>query len=186
MALAEHWLRPGNTTHYLCRTNLATSFDCYVALSLNRTTLVEWTAIIESRIFRTPYRHCLSVMIIEPQLRLLRMFHGLIMCPDYWATTAPVALITKAYYDVVALMSAHALTPNTLDLVLSWIMMSCSRPWSHIMHNLPKKIWLALFYLIVLCGIIYLYISLSDHNSCIKLHIAWKSGKLNWNVIKHR
>ena len=41
MALAEHWLRPGNTTQYFCRTNLATSGDCYVALSLNRTTLVE-------------------------------------------------------------------------------------------------------------------------------------------------
>jgi hypothetical protein len=41
MALAEPWLRPGNTTQYLCRTNLAASFDCYVALLLNRTTLVE-------------------------------------------------------------------------------------------------------------------------------------------------
>jgi hypothetical protein len=41
MALAEHWLRPGNTTQYLCRTDLVASFDCYVALSLNRITLVE-------------------------------------------------------------------------------------------------------------------------------------------------
>ena len=37
----EHWLRPGTTTHYLCRTNLAASCDCYVALSLSRTTPVE-------------------------------------------------------------------------------------------------------------------------------------------------
>jgi hypothetical protein len=41
MALAGHWLRPGNTTQYLCRTNLVASCDCYVVLSLNRTTLVE-------------------------------------------------------------------------------------------------------------------------------------------------
>jgi hypothetical protein len=33
MALAEHWLRPSNTTQYLYRTNLAASCDCYVALS---------------------------------------------------------------------------------------------------------------------------------------------------------
>jgi hypothetical protein len=41
MALAEHWLRPGNTMQYLCRTDLAASFDCYVTLSLNRITLVK-------------------------------------------------------------------------------------------------------------------------------------------------
>jgi hypothetical protein len=41
MALAKHWLRPGNTTHYLCRKNLAASCDCYVVLSLNWTTPVE-------------------------------------------------------------------------------------------------------------------------------------------------
>jgi hypothetical protein len=46
-------------------------------LSLSR------TAIIESHIFGTPYRHCLPVVIVEPQLRLLRMFHGLVMYPDY-------------------------------------------------------------------------------------------------------
>jgi hypothetical protein len=41
MTLAKHWLRPRNTTHYLCRKNLAVSCDCYVVLSLNRTTPVE-------------------------------------------------------------------------------------------------------------------------------------------------
>jgi hypothetical protein len=41
MALAKHWLRPGNTTHYLYRKNLTASCDCYVVLSLNRTTPVE-------------------------------------------------------------------------------------------------------------------------------------------------
>jgi hypothetical protein len=48
------------------------------------------------------------------------------MYPD--STTAPVALITKACYDVVALMVAHALTPNTLDLVLAWIVVCRSSP----------------------------------------------------------
>jgi hypothetical protein len=41
MTLAENWLRPGNTMQYLCRTNLAASCDCYVALSLNRIAPVE-------------------------------------------------------------------------------------------------------------------------------------------------
>jgi hypothetical protein len=41
MTLAEHWLRPGNTTQYLCRTNLAASCDCYIAVSFNRTAPVE-------------------------------------------------------------------------------------------------------------------------------------------------
>jgi hypothetical protein len=42
MALAEHWLHPGNTTQYLCRTNLGVSCDCDVTLSLN------WIAPVES------------------------------------------------------------------------------------------------------------------------------------------
>jgi hypothetical protein len=33
----------------------------------------------------------------------------------------PVALITKACCVVVALMAAHALTPDTLELILAWI-----------------------------------------------------------------
>jgi hypothetical protein len=41
MTLVEHWLRPGNTTHYLYRKNLIASCDCHVELSLNRTTPVE-------------------------------------------------------------------------------------------------------------------------------------------------
>jgi hypothetical protein len=41
MALAEHWLRPRNTTQYLCSTNLAASCGCYVTLSLNQTAPIE-------------------------------------------------------------------------------------------------------------------------------------------------
>ena len=93
-----------------------------VPLSLSR------TAIAESRIFRMPCRHCLSAVIIEPQLRLLRTLRGLIVYPDYRAIIVPVALITKACYTVVALMAAHALTPDTLELVLAWIVVSCLRP----------------------------------------------------------
>jgi hypothetical protein len=143
--------------------------------------LLSRTTIIESRIFRTPCRHCLSVVIIEPQLCLLCMFHGLVMYPDYWATTAPVALITKACYAVVALTAAHALMPDTLELVLAWIMVGCSRSWSHIMCNLRKQFCFHfIFCLIVLCGIVYLYISPSGHNNYIK------SGKLNRNTMKHK
>jgi hypothetical protein len=60
-----------------------------------------------------PCRHCLSAVIIEPQLLLLRTLRGLIVYPDYRAIIVPVALITKACCVVVALMVAHVLTPDT-------------------------------------------------------------------------
>jgi hypothetical protein len=90
-------------------------------LSLSR------TAIAESRFFRMLCMHCPSAVIIEPQLRLLLTLHGLIVYPDYQATIVPVALITKACYVAIALMVAHTLTPDTLELVLAWIVVGCSR-----------------------------------------------------------
>jgi hypothetical protein len=75
-------------------------------LSLSRTTIAG------SRIFRMPCRHYLSAVIIGPQLCLLRTLRGLIVYPDYRAIIVHVALITKACYVVVALMAAHALTPD--------------------------------------------------------------------------
>jgi hypothetical protein len=86
------------------------------------------TAIAESRIFHMPCRHCLSVVIIEPQLRLLRTLRGLIVYPDYRAIIVSVALITKACCVVVTLMAAHALMPDTLELILAWIVVGCSSP----------------------------------------------------------
>jgi hypothetical protein len=72
--------------------------------------LLSWTDIAKSRIFRMPCRHCLSAVIIEPQLRLLRTLCGLVAYPNYRATTAPVALVMEAYCVVIALMATHALT----------------------------------------------------------------------------
>jgi hypothetical protein len=86
------------------------------------------TVITESRIFRMPCRHYLSAVIIEPQLRMLCTLRGLIMYPDYRAIIVSVALITKACCVVVALMVAHALTTDTLELVLAWIVVGCSSP----------------------------------------------------------
>jgi hypothetical protein len=83
MSMAEHWLRPGNTTQYLCRTNLAAPYDCHVALSFNRITPVESDLHRRVAYFRMPCRYCSSVVIIEPQLRLLHMSRGLILYPDY-------------------------------------------------------------------------------------------------------
>jgi hypothetical protein len=71
MTLAKYWLRPGNTTHYLCRTNLVVSCDCYVALSFNRTAPVESNRNRQVTHFSQPCRHYPSVVIIEPQLRML-------------------------------------------------------------------------------------------------------------------
>ena len=115
MALAEYWLRPGNTTQYLCRSNLAASCDCYVALSLNR------IAPVESDRHRR----------VTHFSRALKALH---VCRNYWVTIVLVAsvvsvartyrvpqlpshscvcsLITKTGCVVVALMAAHALTSD--------------------------------------------------------------------------
>ena len=90
------------------------------------------TAIAKSRIFRRPCRRYPCVAIIEPQLRLLRMLCGLIVYADYRATIASIVLVTKACCVVVALMAAHALTSDTLELVLAWIVVGYSSPLSHI------------------------------------------------------
>jgi hypothetical protein len=102
MALAKYWLRPGNMTHYLCRTDLVASCDCYAALSLSRTTPVESDCHHRVTYFRMPCRHNSSAMIIKPQLRLLRTLRGLLLYPDYRVTIAPVALVTKACCVAVA------------------------------------------------------------------------------------
>jgi hypothetical protein len=90
--------------------------------------LLSWTGIAESRIFCMPYRHCSSVVITEPQLRLLRTLCGLVAYLDYRATTAPVALVMEACCVVVAQMATHTLTPDTIELVLAWIVVGRSSP----------------------------------------------------------
>jgi hypothetical protein len=87
--------------------------------------LLSWTDIADSRIFRMPCRHCSSVVITEPQLSLLRTSCGLVAYPDYRATTA---LVMEACCVVVAQMATHALTPDTLELILAWIVVGCSSP----------------------------------------------------------
>jgi hypothetical protein len=77
------------------------------------------TAIAESHIFCMPCWHYSSIVIIETQMRLLRTLCGHFVYPDYQAIYAPIALVTRAYCVVVALMAAHALTPVTLELVLA-------------------------------------------------------------------
>jgi hypothetical protein len=71
------------------------------------------------------------VVTIVSQLHLLRLLCllcVLIVYPNYQATTVSVALVTKVGCVVVALMAAHALTPDTLELVLAWIVVGCSSP----------------------------------------------------------
>jgi hypothetical protein len=82
----EHWLRPGNTTHYLCRTNLAASCDCSVALSLSRTTLVE-----------SDHHHRVAYFLHALQTRFDRH--------DQRATIAPVAHVAWTY--PVPRLSSH-------------------------------------------------------------------------------
>jgi hypothetical protein len=47
----------------------------------------------------------------------------------------PVALITKACYDVVGLMAAHALTLDMLEFVLAWIVVGCSLKSHYVQHS---------------------------------------------------
>jgi|SRR5688572_3630272 hypothetical protein len=74
----EHWLRPGNMTRYLCRTNLVASCDCYVALSLSRTTPVE-----------SDRHHQVAYFLHALQARFVRH--------DQRATIASVVLVMEAY-----------------------------------------------------------------------------------------
>jgi hypothetical protein len=74
MALAEYWLRPGNTMQYLSRSNLAASCDCYVALSINR------IAPVESDRHRR----------VTHFLWALKALH---VCRNYWVTVALVASV---------------------------------------------------------------------------------------------
>jgi hypothetical protein len=138
--------------------------------------LLSWTDIAESRIFCMPCRHGSSVVITEPQLRLLRTLCGLVAYPDYRATTVHVALVMEACCVVVAQMATHALTPDTIELVLAWIVVGRSSPKVRLRATFINNFFSSIFYLLVLCGIIYLYISPSGHNNYIKLYIAWKSG----------
>jgi hypothetical protein len=59
---------------------------------------------------------------------MLRMLCGLIVYVDYRDIIASITLVTKACCAVVALMAAHALTPDTLEIVLAWIVVGCSSP----------------------------------------------------------
>jgi hypothetical protein len=121
------------------------------------------TAITESHIFRWPWRHCMCVTTIESQLRLLRLLcllRVLIVYPNYQATTASVALITKVWCVVVALMAAHALMPETLELVLTWIVVGRSSPWSHIIRTFVNNFFC--LYILFNCVVwhhIFLYIA---------------------------
>jgi hypothetical protein len=47
---------------------------------------------------------------------------------DYRDIIVSLVLVTEACCVVVGLMAAHALTPDTLELVLAWIVVSCSNP----------------------------------------------------------
>jgi hypothetical protein len=128
MALVKYWLRPGNMTHYLCRTNLVASCDCYVALSLGRTTPIE-----------SDCHHRVAYFSHALQARFV--WH------DHRATIAPVAHVAWTYhvprlsshncaccacyvglFVVVALLATRTLTPDTLELVLAWNVVDYSSP----------------------------------------------------------
>jgi hypothetical protein len=115
-------------TQYLCRLNLTASCDFYVALSINRIAPVESDHHRRVTHFSQACRHCPCVTIIEPQLQMLCTLCGLIVYADYRDIVVYVTLVAEACCVVVALMAAHTLTPDTLEIVLTWIVVSCSNP----------------------------------------------------------
>jgi hypothetical protein len=134
------------------------------------------TSIAASCIFR---RHCPSVVVIERQSRLLRTLCGLILYPDYRATTTPIALVTKAGCVIVALMVAHTLTPDTracthVDCE------GCSRPWSQSMCNLRKQFCLALYIIWLCCVSSYIYIYRQVAITTYKLYSAWSIWEIKF------
>jgi hypothetical protein len=182
LSLAQHWLRLGNMTWYLCRTNLAAACDCYVALSLNRTGPVEsdhhhqvtyfsQCPVGTVRLTWSSSHNCACcldlscTLTIEPQLRMLWLLWRLVVLPQLWWS--------------------HTRWRQTIELILVWIMV-VQAPWSHIMRNLHKQFCSALYFIWLCCVASYFYILPSGHNNNIKLYSAWKSGKLNWNTIEHR
>jgi hypothetical protein len=78
MTLAKHWLCLSNTTHYMCRTNMAPSGDCYVALSLN------WTAPVESDHHRRVAHFSYALQALS-------------ICRDHHATFEPIVHVVWIY-----------------------------------------------------------------------------------------
>jgi hypothetical protein len=119
--------------------------------------LLSWTGIAESRIFCMPCRHGSSVVITEPQLRLLCTLCGLVAYPDYRATTAHVALVMEACCVVVAQMATRALTPDTIEFVLVWIVVGRSSPKVRLRVTFINN-FLALYSICLCCVASYIYI----------------------------
>jgi hypothetical protein len=116
------------------------------------------TAITESCIFCMPCRHCSCVVITEPQLCLLRTLCGLVAYPDYRATTAPVALVMEACCIVVAQMVTQALTPDTIEHVLAWIVVGRSSPKVTLRATFVNNFVFALYFVWLCCMASYIYI----------------------------
>jgi hypothetical protein len=84
MTLAEHWLRPYNTTQYLCHTNLTAPCDCYVALSLNQSLPLSWMPSTSRTFFAGPAytARCMDLSYtptIKPQLYMLCLLRRLVV-----------------------------------------------------------------------------------------------------------
>jgi hypothetical protein len=174
MTLAEHWLHPGNTTQYLCRTNLAASCDCYVTRSFSRTAPVEL-----DRHRRVAYF-------------FLHALQALFVCRHHRATIAPVAHVVWShncaccvcYRGLLCCCSTDDRTRVGARYAGACTHVKCGGLFEPLMSHhsatfVNNFVFALYFVLIVLCGIIYLYISPSGHNNYIKLYSAWKSGKLN-------
>ena len=142
------------------------------------------TAIAESRIFACPVGTvCLSRATIAPVAHVAWIYR----VPQLSSHNCACCAYYEGLLCCVALMAGHALTRDTLELVLAWIVVGCSRSWSHIMRNLHKQFCLALYFIWLCCVTSYIYIyrqvALTTISSSIVLEY---SGKINWNTIKHR
>jgi hypothetical protein len=79
---------------------------------------------------------------------------------DYRDIIAYLALIMEACCVVVALMAAHALTPDTLELVLAWIMVGCSNPEVTLCATFINNfVWLYILFDCVVWHYVFIYIA---------------------------
>jgi hypothetical protein len=136
--------------------------------------LLSWADIAESRIFRMPCGHCSSVVITEPQLRLLRTLCGLDAYPQLLSHNCACC---ACYGGLLRCRSSDGHTRVDARYDRACTRVDCGgsfKPYSHIMRNLSKQFCLALYFIWLCCVASYIFFtSPSGHNNYIKLYSAW-------------
>jgi hypothetical protein len=96
-----------------------------------------------------PCRHCSSVVIIEPQLRILRMLRGLILYP----TIEPQLRLLRLLRRLAMLLSPDGRTRADARYTRAFTRVDCVgsfkplKSQNHIMRKFHKQFYLALYFI---------------------------------------